>query len=1163
MSFVCSLTGSNEKSTRKFRRAGFMALATLALAASSFAQSDTSTISGSVKDATGSSVPGAKVTVKNEGSGVVRESQTNVQGNYTVTSIPAGNYAVSVEANGFKKFTSTGNRLDASLPLSVDITLEVGQTSESVNITAEAQRIQTETATVGKVVDEYQIKNLMLNGRNPVLLAALKPGVRSSSSLANFNFNLTDGGFSMNGSRPNDNVFYTDGAVATRTRSNGTSIGSSDVDAVQEIQILTADYNAEYGRSGGGQVRVVTKSGGSVFHADAYEYFRNSAMDANTWARNNSSLAIQSAVQQPLHYNQFGYVVNGPVYVPGKFNTSKNKLFFLFSEEWVRYRTTPTNTATVPSDLMRQGNFSELLGPNIFFGKTYVVKDANGNPFPGNIIPQAQLSKNGLALINAYPRSTLGFLQGKANYIVSSPDIENQRKDTVSVDWVPTDKHTLRLRVQNFNYDIQNPFQGTFNLDPAVLHRPNQIGSLNYIWVISPRLINEALVSGSADHVQIKIIGNYSRSAAGVNYPYLYPASSKDVPDKLPTINVNGFTQLDLGPYPSNSGGPIYSYSDNVTWVKGNHTFKFGFLYERAGQNDRDQINVNGIPGGANNQAGRFDFQDTANGNPGIANAALGTFSTYAEIGPRSYTISRSNMYEMFAQDGWRLTPKLKLELGARYSIMEPYHALWANYDNFDARYYDPKQAVKVDPTTGLIVPNSGNIYNGIVIPGNSWPGVAAGRFPAAFDPQYNSLFKGLPNYYAPIQWGNIVPRIGVAYEVNEKTVIRSGFGGFKNKPAVSDATFLGGNAPFQGFISLSNGSVDNPGGAGGAANAPAFIQTQDPVYKIPTSYSWNFTVERQLPLNSILEVAYVGRVGLWLERIRDLNQVAPGTLQANPGVNINALRPYLGFSQIQIAENAARSTYNGLQVAWNRRFVKGLSYGVSYTYSKSYDNSSGRRDIPFNSLNDLNFWGPSTFDARHVAVINWIYELPYHNTKGFMGALVGGWSITGVTQFQTGTPFTIGNNTDYAGIGNGSFQPWTVNGSASLDSPQFSNSAADSNYYFKTKDANGNPIFTAPAAGTFSNQTKNLYNGPGFQNWNIAVFKTFRLGERQTLRFRAESFNWVNHPNWGGTSGSGQFGNPPSTQGQPDGNPTSSTFGKVTTKGGNRNMQLSLRYSF
>lgn len=1136
------------------------------------AQSDLSMITGVIKDPTGSLVPSAKVTVRNEATGLERTTTSSDSGTFSVTNIPSGFYTVTVEKEGFKRFQTKANKLDANVPLSVTATMDVGTVTETVSVTANSGRIQTESATVGSLVEEAQVKNMMLNGRNPVLLAALKPGVRSSASLANFNFNLTDGGFSMNGSRPNDNVFYYDGAVATRTRSNGTSIGAADVDATQEVQILSANYAAEYGRSGGGQIRVITKTGGRDFHGQAYEFFRNSAMDANTWARNISPLSFQNSQPQPLRYNQFGYGINGPVFIPGKFNKDRNKMFFLFNQEWVRYRTLPTNTGTVPSVAMRQGDFSELLRSNIFFGRTYnVVDPTNGQPFPGNIIPKTSQSANGMALLNAYPLPTAGFLQGNANYIVSNNEIDNTRKDTISTDIMPTEKDTIRLRVINYRFFVANAFQGTFAMAPNQLSRPNQTASLNYVHVFSPTVINEALLSASADHVDITLRGSaWQRSQYGVSYPYLYGAAAKDLADKMPTVNINGFTQLDNGPYPSRSGGPIYNFSDNVTWVKGNHTFKFGFVFERAGQNDRDQVNVNGIPGGANNQNGRFDFQDTTftgNLNPGIANLALGRFTSYAEIGPRDYTLSRGNMFEFFAQDAWKVTQNLKVELGFRETILQPYYALWGNYDVFDARFYDPSKAVSINPSNGTIIPGSGDIYNGIVIPGSGFPDSGKGRFPGSGDPALNALFRGLPKTYANWKVNNFVPRIGIAYSLNPKTVVRAGFGGFKNRPAVSDSTFLGGNFPFQGYVAVSNGVVDNPGAATGGIPTQ-FIQTQDPVYKLPASYQWNFTVQRELPWSSNIEVQYVGRVGLWLERTRNLNQLPVGTcpLGACPGgVNVNYLVPYKGFNQIQIAENAARSKYNGLNMAWNRRFTRGLGFGVAYTLSKSFDNASGRRDIPFNSLDDRNFWGPSVFDTRQIVVINWIYELPYHNTKGVAGAALGGWQITGITQFQSGVPFTVGTNTDYAGIGVASFQPWNVNGDPTLGrgDKAFSSSSADTNYWLRTKNADGTAIFTAPTAGTYGNQTRNLYTGPGFQNWNLGLFKTFRIHEKHAFTLRGEAFNWINHPNWGGANGSGQFGVPPGPQGQPNGNPTSSTFGKVTTKDSRRQLQLSLKYTF
>jgi hypothetical protein len=372
-------------------------------------------------------------------------------------------------------------------------------------------------------------------------------------------------------------------------------------------------------------------------------------------------------------------------------------------------------------------------------------------------------------------------------------------------------------------------------------------------------------------------------------------------------------------------------------------------------------------------------------------------------------------------------------------------------------------------------------------------------------------------------------------------------------RPGVSDNIFLGGNPPFQPMVSIANGQADNPAG-GKPSLFPQFFMTMDPQFKIPTSYMWNFTYQREVGYDTTISVGYVGRVGLFLERERNLNTLPVGTVYRpeNAGINVNVLRPYKGFANINMGENASRSEYNGLQLEATRRFAKGLSYGVAYTYSKSLDNASGRREILYDPLNDKSYWGPSSFDTRHVMVINYIWEIPFlKQGKSLAARLLGGWTLSGVTQFQTGTPFSIGTGEDFAGIGSGTAtQLWNLKEAIKLPSDQriFSEGAADSNFYFKTKASDGSAIATAPASGTFATQTKNIAGyHPGGQSWNAALFKDFRFTESQRLQFRAEFFNFPNHPNWGGV----------------DTNPRSGTFGKVTSKSSERNVQLSLRYSF
>jgi hypothetical protein len=566
---------------------------------------------------------------------------------------------------------------------------------------------------------------------------------------------------------------------------------------------------------------------------------------------------------------------------------------------------------------------------------------------------------------------------------------------------------------------------------------------------------------------------------------------------------------------------------------------------------------VTGVPGGTNNQNGRFVFSDVRAGaattGVGIANAAMGLFDTYAEIGPRAYTPYRGNTFEWFAQDAWRATQKLKLEYGVRYTIRNPYYySLWRNMAVFDPNRYDPALAVEMDPRTGnVLTTDPRRRFNGVYIPGQGWPEAARGRVAIADTGEFDFLFDGRSKSPGVTQYGNFQPRFGLAYSLNSRTVIRAGGGRFMAQPGVSDNIFLGGNPPFQPMVSIANGVADNPGG-GSRTFFPQFFMTTDALFKIPNAWNWSVGVQRELGFATTVEVAYVGRTGLHLERERELNALRPGTLQANPGVNVNALRPFKGFAFIPMGETSARSRYNGFQLEVNRRFARGFSYGFAYTLSESFDNASGRRDRMINPFDDTLNWGKSGFDTRHVAVINFIYELPFLKAqRGPVGKILGGWQVTGAVQFQTGTPFTVATGDDFPGIGSSDAKPWNVNGDVFIPRGErrFSEAPGDGNFWFRTRNNDGSPIFTIPAPGTFGNQNRNSLSmhHPGFQSWDLAGFKDFAITETHRVTFRAEFFNFPNHPNWGGA--------------QTD--PRNARFGQVVSKGGNRNIQLSLRYSF
>jgi carboxypeptidase family protein/TonB-dependent receptor-like protein len=1163
---------------------GFSICVSLTLA---FPQSDLGRISGFVKDPSGAIVPNAKISVQNK-SGLQRSTVTNESGLYTITNVPPGLYTVIAEAPGFQRYQSADNKLDPSSNLVVDATLTVGATTQTVEVSASAVQLQTESATVQKLVNREQIDALELNGRNPIFMANLVPGVRGTN-LNGLSIGVNGLSTNINGARTPESLVTYDGAPAMRTRSNGAILGNPDVDSVQEIQVLTADYGAEYGRSSGGQIRIVSKSGTQTFHGSAFEYVRNTIFNANTWARNQNPLTQFTA---PDHYNQFGYNIGGPVYIPNHFNSNKDKLFFYWGQEWVKRVFTDTSSQTVPTLGMRQGDFRDLLTNPIFgyTATTGIVKDpttgtqfvASSNPADpnfnaactgaatcANVIPSARLSKNGLGILNAWPVPDLTVPIGNNNWTFFAKHPQNQRKDTLSLDWNATDNQHLSFHRFNYKWFEYQPLDGGTNETPKFFDRPNYTYTLNHTWTISPTKVNEVLLSYSQDVVHIPIdAANYldrTKGAAqgpgffGTNYSYIFN-DSKLLATRIPSVNMSKFSTLNGGPYPSHSAGPVGDLSDSFTWVKGNHTWKFGGLYEYSGENDNDEINVSACSTCTNNQNGQFQFVDNRAGGTGVAaaNAALGLFDRYSEIGHRAYTVFRGSMWEAFAQDTWKVSQNLTLTPGLRYSVIVPYHTYWGNQAVFDPQFYDPSLAVTVNPITGLIVgtPTLQQLYNGMVIPGSGFPSDAKNHVPEANTSQWNFLFRGLPDHYSDIQWNDIQPRLGAAYQLNNKTVVRAGAGRFYTRLGVSDSIFLGGNPPFQPMASLTNGSVDALGPSSAAA-IPLVVTTQSKDFRNPEAWNWNASVQRELPWNLIANVGYVGRRGLHLQREANINQPTTATVAANPTVkNIDALRPYKGFGSIRETDNVASSKYNSLQTSLSRRFVNGLMFGVSYTLSKSMDDGSNQRDVVPDTYNTSMLWGPSEFDTRHILTINYLYELPFfRNQSNLVGKVLGGWQLSGITQFQSGVPCSAAQNKDFTGVGVDSNFGCGVNGQYFAWDGKLS--------YPHTFGANGQWVccasdFTAPPAGTFvTQQVRDIIYQPGFQNWNMGLFKKIPVNERVNFQFRAEAFNVWNHPNWCGSSGCNGTTNinldPSST----------ANFGKVLTKGSERNLQLSLRAEF
>ncbi|MGO4213607.1 hypothetical protein AB4043_22640 [Terriglobus sp. YAF25] len=568
---------------------------------------------------------------------------------------------------------------------------------------AQETSIQTDSTVLGRVITAKQAEMLPLSGRNPITLALLKAGVTSTSgNVSNFQFSTGLGGLNINGARERDNLVTYDGAVAVRVRASGDSVGVVDLENVQEVQVLASNYPAEYGRSVGGQVRIITHAGTDHFHGSLYEYLQNPVLNANTWVRNHASAnfdptlpqSVKSNFVAPFTYNQFGFSVNGPAYIPHLL--PKGKLFFLYSEAFVHYPATNTSPVTVPNPAFRNGDFSSV-ATHIRDPQAAGVCDAkNGGPacFPGNIIR--------------------------------------------NLDIIPTEKDYIRFRLTHFYYYENNPFSATYDLVPRIFNRPNQTGSLDWVHTFNANTINEVLVTAAhgADRLSIDTSsGLYDRTKYGINYPFLFPAG-KDLVNKIPTVQFDSsaITTLDGSAYPSHSQGMVFDYADTFTRIIGNHTLRAGALYERSGQNDNDQISgQNSVPGQTNNQNGKFEFSSANPAGTGLdtADAALGLFQSYAEVGPRAETPYRANMYEFFAQDSWKLTSKLHVDYGMRYSIVRPFYSLWNNIGTFDPAFYSAANAVKID-NKGNPIAGSGDPLNGTVLFGSGFTDSAKKHVPLA-----------------------------------------------------------------------------------------------------------------------------------------------------------------------------------------------------------------------------------------------------------------------------------------------------------------------------------------------------------------------------------------------------------------------------------------------
>jgi hypothetical protein len=1130
------------------RLSGFFLLsfAVLLLASPAWAQFDSAQVSGAIQDSSGAVLPGVDVVLVNEATKLERRAVTNESGLYTFVNVPVGDYRINATLDGFKPIARTGVRVNAGVNIRVDMALEIGGLTETVQVSAATTLV--DTSVIGRTVSAAVIAETPLSSRRATQVAQLVPGTVGGNlgglpaPVNTFNTGIQ----SINGGRSEEFITTVDGAPSIRVRANGGfTMGMQNADTVEEVQVLTTNYQAEHGRASAGLLKLVTKSGGQQFRGNMFWTLQDDSLNANTWTNNRAGIA-----KSPSNFNQYGFTLGGPIYIPGGFNSDKSKLFFFWGEEWDRIRSVENQQAAVPSALMRMGDFSELLGANPYTGTARIVRDPlTGLPFPGNIIPRERLSPNGVALLNSYPLPTPGFRQGTNNWIGTPATFDQTRKDSIKIDFVPTSNHRIAVRHTWAPHVWNDP--ETAQAFSSIWNYPGRTMAATHTATISNSLINEFTFSyGSTKPARFfgqrncdycpggpELVPYPTRASIGLNYPFMFPGTKLDA-DKLSNLAIQNFQTLTLNQYPGYWYDFVFLWSDNVTKIKGNHTFKAGMSVERSGMKDQIQLSAAAAPA-TTNQNGSFRFFDNRPNGTGVAlaNTILGLFDDYTEFGTKPLTNFIGMGYDFYGQDSWKLTRQLTLELGLRYSLWQQ----WRDENNaiasFQSEFYDPSRAVTIDRALGFVVPGSGDQFNGIVLPGDSPTDEALRLFPQLGG--LSRLYRGVDPGFAPDPKDGLQPRLGMAFAVNDAMTIRGGVGRFLNRPQINTTAAYGFNPPLSEMATVINGNVDAPAGAE-RRTFPLVMAMFSPDYANASSWAWNVTTDRQLPLQHTVQLSYVGRSASNLERARNINQLQPGTIQANPGVNVNALRPYKGFGSITLYETTGRSKYNAMQLQVNRRSARGLGYQLAYTLSRTTDDGSTRLEVLPNAFDDSGYYGTSALDRPHILIAQASYRTPEMRTApGIVRGVLGDWALGGVFQAQSGVPFDVTTTVDVAGVGAGSGpQYYNIVGDPDTGRTEFDGTRA----VWFNKDA-----FRIPTAGTYATTwERNNLRQPGFWDLHMSLRKSVPIGTHRA-ELRWDVFNILNRP----------------TLGNVQTNPTSADFGTITSKTGSRTVQVGLQYVF
>lgn len=1084
----------------------------LLVAAMAAAQEITGTITGTVKDSSGAVIPGVSVAVRNMGTNAMTMTVSDENGAYMAQRLPIGSYEVTAELQGFKRFLRANLELHVAERVRIDVVLQAGDLKETVEVTGAAPIVETESSEVSTLINNRQVLQMPLNGRNVISLVAMQPGVSSTLPSTLFVGLASLQSVFVNGNRASQNNWMIDGADNNDAGSNLALINYVNVDAVGEVKILRSNYNAEFGRSGGGQINVVTKSGTNLFKGSAYEFYRSDKFDAINFFSTIDYNGDGKRDPAPLKYHNFGATLGGPV--------MKDKLFFFWGEEFRRItsvRGGGVQITRVPTAKQRAGDFSEF--------PTIIIRDpTTGQPFPGNVIPSARIDSLAKGLLGRFPMPNADptVLGGNRNFSVGTPQIRNFREELVRVDYRLSNSHQVYARFINDAIPSEEPFGevfGTFNAAfPGIANTKTDNPGRSFVgtwnWVVNAKMLNEFSFNYSRGAIFSTITGNAQRD---VSIPKVFSGAPGD--DLLPGIAFGGSGGYGgwnfFGPYDNTYGS--YRIKDTITKNNGNHALKAGILMSWEFKNE----NAAGGTNGAFTFPGTSSSAFTSSGDA-FADFLLGRASAYSETNVDITSHLRYQMYEAFVQDDWKVRSNLTLNLGLRWSYILPPYDTNNVLNNFDPSTWTAAKAYAIGADNLRVTgTGKGDPLNGIIVAGKNSP---------------------YGNYVTAKDATSFGPRLGFSWDVfrDGKTAVRGGYGqyfdrtlvgialqnAFVNPPFVYSAVFNAAGA-------AGNPTLANPA-AGAARNNEALVvnlNAMSPNFKVPTTHQYSIGMQRQLLWGFTIDAAYVGSQGRNLLWAMDINQTPAGTLSPT-----NAGRPYTGFGNIMMRSTEATSSYNSLQASLMRRWSKGLQLTVNYTLSKAVtDSSSDRSDFVQDINNKSAERAVASYDRTHIFSMQYVYELPFFNdpSNKLLYNTVGGWQISGTTRYASGLPLTMAQaaNTSNS-FGNVSRRPDLIgdpNGPKTIE--QWFNTAA----------------FANPAANTFGNSPRSVVRGPHQHLTDIGLFKNFAVHQRIGLQFRWEIFNAFNETNFSAVGTTFP----------------SATFGRVTSAAEPRLMQFGLKLTF